>query len=459
MKTLIKNARVVTAVDDYIADVLTDGELIAMIGKNIPNFSDETIDATGKLLIPGGIDPHTHMELGFGGTVSSDDFTTGTIAAAAGGTTSIIDFAFQMKGESLTQGLDNWHAKAQGKCAIDYSFHLAVTAMEDHHRGEFKRIMEGGVTSFKLFLAYPGVFLVDDPTMYRVMKDAGDQGGLTLVHAENGVVIEEIIRQFVAEGKAAPHFHALSRPPVTEADGVQRAMHVAELAKAPVFIVHVSCNEAMMAVKEAKDKYLPAYGETCTQYLFLSYDNYLEPDFGGAKYVMTPPLRPKENNEKLWNGLKLGTLSLVSTDHCPFNLKGQKELGRETFTKIPNGAPGVEDRLAMVYHGCMQHGYSLNKFVEWTSTAAAKMFGMFPKKGTIAVGSDADLVIFDPNKEQVRSAKTQFTRCDYNQFEGWKIKGAPVTTFSRGKKIFDGGKYLGVPGEGKFVKRGQSILV
>lgn len=455
MTTIIKSGRVITATDDYNADIFIDGETISAIGKNLPMKADRTIDAAGKLVIPGAIDPHTHMELPFGGTVSSDDFTTGTIGAAFGGTTTIIDFAFQMKGETLTQGLDNWHKKADGKCAIDYSFHLAVTELEAKHSQEFKRIVDSGVTTFKIFLAYPGVFMIDDQTMFRVMKSAGEAGGLTLVHAENGVAIQGMIEGLLAEGKTEPKYHAISRPPVMQADGVARALRVGEVAKAPVFIVHVSCEAAMIELMRSRDRGARSYGETCTQYLFFDETKYDLPNFEGAKYIFTPPLVGKENIEPLWKGLKLGYLQEVSTDHCPFNFKGQKELGRSSFTKIPNGGPGVEDRLVMVYHGgVIERGFSLNKWVDITSTASAKMFGMFPKKGTIAVGSDADIVIFDPNKEQVRSAKTHHQRCDYNMFEGMKIKGVVETVLSRGKVIIENNEYKGKPGEGRFLKRG-----
>ncbi len=444
-----------TAVDDYIADLWVEGETIKAIGNGLPFKPDQTIDAANKLVIPGGIDPHVHMQLPFGGTVSSDDFRSGTIAAAFGGTTTIIDFAIQYHGKTFQQTIDDWHAKAEGKCAIDYGYHLAITEYEAVHKAEFKKVVDQGITTFKLFLAYPGVFMVDDQTMFRVMQSAGEAGGLTLVHAENGFAIAELIDSLVAQGKLEPKYHAQSRPPAMQADGVARAVNVAEVAKAPVFIVHVSCEAAMIELQRARDRGNAAYGETCTQYLFLDESYYDKPNFEGAKYVFTPPLVGKENIEPLWRGLKLGYLQEVSTDHCPFNFKGQKELGRESFTKIPNGGPGVEDRLAMVYHGSVvERGFSLNKFVDITSTASAKMFGMFPKKGTIAVGSDADIVVFDPNKEQVRSAKTHHTNCDYNLFEGIRIKGVVETVLSRGKTIIADGKYLGQPTDGNFLKRG-----
>ncbi len=460
MKTLIKNGHIVTAGDNYAADILIDGETVALIGPNLAVEADKTIDASGKLVIPGGIDPHTHMELPFGGTFSSDDFKTGTIAAAHGGTTTIVDFAVQARGQTLQQGLDTWHAKAAGKCAIDYGFHLICTQFEDGDAPQLHKIIEEeGVSSFKLFMAYPGVFLMDDATIYRVMKAAGPQGGLTMIHAENGVVINEIIKETLAAGNTAPKYHALSRPPVAEAEGVHRALAMAELAGAPVYIVHVSCEEALEPIKIARDKGLPAYGETCTQYLVLDESYYDEPGFdgfAGAKYVMTPPIRPKKNQQPLWNGLKNDSLELVSTDHCPFFLKGQKELGRGDFTKIPNGGPGVEPRLSLVYAGAKQQGFSLNRFVEMTSTAAAKRFGMYPKKGTIAVGSDADIVVFDPEKPVKWGVEREHMNTDYSLFEGLETVGDVETVLLRGKTIIEGGNYLGTPGEGQFLKRGAT---
>ncbi|HEV7301818.1 MAG TPA: dihydropyrimidinase [Tepidisphaeraceae bacterium] len=455
MTTLIKNGRIVTAVDDYLADVFIDGEIITTIGRNLAVRADKVIDAAGLLVIPGGIDPHVHMELPFGGTVSSDDFTTGTIAAAFGGTTTIIDFAIQYKGKTFQQTIDDWHAKAAGRCAIDYGYHLAVTEYRPDQEKEFAKVVDQGIPTFKLFLAYPGVFMVDDATMFRVMRSAGAAGGLTLVHAENGDAIHLKIAELLAAGKTEPKYHAQSRPPVMQADGTARALRVAEFANAPVFIVHVSCEASMREIVRARDRGLPAYGETCTQYLFLDDSYYDRPNFEGAKYVFTPPLVGKENIEPLWTALKLGYLQEVSTDHCPFHFKTQKSLGRDTFTKIPNGGPGVEDRLAMVYHGSVvQRGFSLNKFVDLTSTASAKMFGMFPKKGTIAVGSDADIVLFDPHKQQTRSAATHHTNCDYNLFEGMTIQGVVETVLSRGKTIIENGHYTGSKTDGQFLKRG-----
>ncbi len=458
MKTLIKNGRIVTAVDDYHADILIEDETISVIGKTLDIEADLTIDAAHKLVIPGGIDPHTHMELPFGGTEASDDFRTGTIAAAHGGTTTIIDFAVQYKGQSLLEGVDNWHKKAEGKTAIDYGFHLITTDLEDNQIEEMYKVMDEGVTSFKMFMAYPGVFLVDDATIFRAMSAAGARGGLICMHAENGIVINEIIKRALAQGRTAPKYHALTRPTRAEAEGVHRAIAIAEMAEAPVYIVHLSCADALEQVREARDRGLPAFAETCPQYLFLSYDNYEEPDFEGAKYVMTPPLREKWNQAELWKGLKTDDLQVISTDHCPFCMKEQKELGKDDFSKIPNGAPGVEHRVPLIYNGgVVENRISLNRFVELTSTAAAKMFGLFPKKGTIAVGSDADIVIFDPEKEQIISAKTHHMNVDYSAYEGKTIKGVVETVLSRGRVVIDNGEYKGKPGDGSFLKRGTCV--
>jgi dihydropyrimidinase len=456
MKTLIKNGNVVTAVDNYFADVLVEDDKITLIGSHLDQIvksPDKIIDASGKLVIPGGIDPHTHMELPFGGTSSSDDFQTGTIAAAFGGTTTIIDFAVQYKSQSLLEAVDVWHKKAEGKTAIDHSFHLICTDLPDHRLPEFKDCILEGITSFKLFMAYPGVFLVDDATIYKAMKTTAGAGGLICMHAENGVVINAIIEHALAEGKTAPKYHALTRPTKAEAEGVHRAIAIAEMAESPVYIVHLSCADALKQLRDARDLGLPAYAETCPQYLFLSYDNYEEPGFEGAKYVMTPPLREKWNQAELWKGLATDDLQVISTDHCPFCIK-EKELGLNDFSKIPNGGPGVEHRVSLIYNGGVAQGrIGLNRFVELVSTAPAKMFGLFPKKGTIAVGSDADIVVFDHNKEQTISAATHHMNVDYSAYEGMTIKGVVDTVMSRGKVIIEGGKYIGKAGDGQFIRR------
>lgn len=458
MKTLIKGGRVVTAVDSYMADILIEDSTVSLIGRDLEKIAgevDRKIDASGKLVIPGGIDPHTHMDLPFGGTSSSDDFETGTRAAAFGGTTTIIDFAVQYHGQALNQALDVWFAKAQGKATIDYGFHMIVTDMPDQRLDELHSLIDQGVSSFKLFMAYPGVFLVDDGTIFKAMSKAGEHGGLICMHAENGVVIDVLVKRAIAEGKTAPKYHALTRPARAEAEGVHRAIAIAEMANSPVYIVHLSCYDALKEVQAARDLGLPAFAETCPQYLFLDYSLYEQEGFEGAKYVMTPPLRDKSNQEHLWKGLRGNDLQVISTDHCPFCFKEQKELGRDDFSKIPNGGPGVEHRMSLIYDGgVVQNRISVNRFVELTSTAAAKIFGLFPKKGTIAVGSDADIVVFDPNREQIISAKTHHMHVDYSAYEGRKVRGVTEVVLSRGNVIVENGEFKGKAGDGKFLKRG-----
>jgi len=458
MKTVIRNGRIVTAVDDYSADLLIEDGKIAMIAKTIDVEADRVIDAKGRLVIPGGIDPHTHMELPFGGTFASDDFETGTIGAAHGGTTTIIDFAVQSRGQSLNQAIDTWMAKAEGKTSIDYGFHLICTDLPDERLPEMRAMIDQGITSFKLFMAYPGVFLVDDATIYKAMQTAGANGGLICMHAENGVVIDAIVKQALAQGHTAPKYHALTRPTKAEAEGVHRAIAIADMAEAPVYIVHLSSSDALDEVTRARDAGINAYAETCPQYLFLDYSVYEKPGFEGAKWVMTPPIREKWNQEKLWRGLKFNDLQVVSTDHCPFCFKEQKELGRDDFSKIPNGGPGVEHRMSLIYNGGVVQGrISVNRFVELTSTAAAKIFGLFPRKGTIAVGSDADIVIFDPDEEMTISAETHHMRVDFSCYEGMRVRGVTKTVLSRGELVIEEGEYVGRRGHGSFLKRGLAF--
>jgi len=458
MSVLIKNGRVITAVDDYMGDVYIENETVSLIGKNLEVEADEVIDASGKYLFPGGLDPHTHLDMPFGGTTSADDFETGTRAAAHGGTTTLIDFAIQTKGHSTLEALDTWHAKADGKTAIDYGFHMIVTDLEDNRVHEMKMLADAGVTSYKLFMAYPGVLYVDDGTIYRAMRQAGENGTVVCMHAENGIVIDEIVKIALAEGKTEPKYHALTRPTRMEAEGVHRAISIAEVAQVPVYIVHLSSSDALEQVMLARNRGVHAFAETCPQYLFLDDSYYEQEGFEGAKYVMTPALRKKWNQDELWKGLRFGDLQSISTDHCPFCFKDQKILGINDFSKIPNGGPGVENRMSLVYNGGVNSGrISLNKFVELTSTAAAKTFGLFPKKGTIAVGSDADIVIFDPHRKEtisINNACTHHMRVDYNAYEGFEVTGFTETVLSRGKIIIDKCEYVGKKGDGRFLKRG-----
>jgi dihydropyrimidinase len=458
MSVLIKNGRVITAVDDYLADIYIKNETVTLIGENLEIEADEVIDASGKYLIPGGLDPHTHLDMPFGGTTSADDFETGTRAAAHGGTTTLIDFAIQSKGHSTLEALDTWHAKADGKTAIDYGFHMIVTDLEDNRVHEMKMLANAGVTSYKLFMAYPGVLYVDDGTIYRAMRKAGEDGTVVCMHAENGIVIDEIVKQALAEGKTEPKYHAITRPTRMEAEGVHRAISIAEVAQVPIYIVHLSSSDALEQVMLARNRGVHAFAETCPQYLFLDDSYYDQEGFEGAKYVMTPALREKWNQDELWKGLKFGDLQSIATDHCPFCFKDQKMLGIDDFSKIPNGGPGVENRMSLVFNGGVNSGrISLNKFVELTSTAAAKTFGLFPKKGTIAVGSDADIVIFDPNRTEtisVNNTCTHHMNVDYNAYEGFEVTGFTETVLSRGKVIIDNCEYVGKKGDGHFLKRG-----
>ena len=458
MSVLIKNGRVITAVDDYMGDVYIENETVSLIGKNLEVEADEVIDASGKYLFPGGLDPHTHLDMPFGGTTSADDFETGTRAAAHGGTTTLIDFAIQTKGHSTLEALDTWHAKADGKTAIDYGFHMIVTDLEDNRLHEMKMLADAGVTSYKLFMAYPGVLYVDDGTIYRAMRQAGENGTVVCMHAENGIVIDEIVKIALAEGKTEPKYHAMTRPTRMEAEGVHRAISIAEVAQVPVYIVHLSSSDALEQVMLARNRGVHAFAETCPQYLFLDDSYYEQEGFEGAKYVMTPALRKKWNQDELWKGLRFGDLQSISTDHCPFCFKDQKILGINDFSKIPNGGPGVENRMSLVYNGGVNSGrISLNKFVELTSTAAAKTFGLFPKKGTIAVGSDADIVIFDPHRKEtisIKNACTHHMRVDYNAYEGFEVTGFTETVLSRGKIIINKCEYVGKKGDGRFLKRG-----
>src|SRR6187401_1146264 len=453
MSILIKNGTIVTASDLYQGDVFVDGERISTIGSSLEMAADQVIDATGKYVLPGGIDVHTHMDMPFGGTTSADDFATGTIAAAFGGTTSIVDFAIQYRGQTLHHAMETWAKKAEGRAVFDYGFHMIVTELNDQVEGEMDALVRQGISSFKLFMAYPGVFMLDDASIFKALLRTGKNGGTICMHAENGGVIDVLTKKALAEGKTAPKYHALTRPARAEAEATHRAIALAEIADVPVYIVHLSAAEALEMVTEARDRGLPAFAETCPQYLFLSYDNYEEPGFEGAKYVMSPPLREKATQDRLWRGLAGNDLQAIATDHCPFCMK-EKHLGEGDFSKIPNGAPGVETRMSLVYDGGVRKGkISMNRFVELTSTSPAKIFGMFPKKGTIAPGSDADIVIFDPEKKTKLSVKTLHMNVDYNPYEGREVTGLTDTVISRGKVVIDNGKFTGKAGAGAFLKR------
>jgi dihydropyrimidinase len=453
--TIVVNGRVATATDTYTSDVAIRDGKISAIGQSLPRENaGKIIDAAGKYVFPGGIDVHTHLDMPFGGTTSADDFETGTRAAAFGGTTTLIDFAIQYKGQTLRTAFDAWMQKASGKAVCDYAFHCIITELADAQLDEMNALVREGVTSFKLFMAYPGVFMLDDASIFKALRATSKNGGLVCMHAENGGAIDVIVQQALAEGKKAPKYHALTRPTTAEAEAVSRAIALAEMAGAPLYIVHLSCNDALEKVREARDRGLPVYAETCPQYLYLSLENMDAPGFEGAKYVFTPPLREKWNQEKLWNGLKTDHLQVVSTDHCPFCFKEQKELGRDDFTKIPNGGPGIEHRMSLIYSGGVGGGrFSVNRFVELVSTTPAKLFGLYPRKGTIAVGSDADLVIFDPNRKHTISARTHHMRVDYSMFEGLQVTGMPDVVLSRGSVVVEADKFHGRAGAGEFLKR------
>src|SRR5687768_17128556 len=459
MSLLIKNGTVITASDLYRGDILIERDVVTAVGTSLQMPADRTIEASWRYVSPGGIDCHTQLDMPFGGTTSADDFESGTIAAAFGGTTSIVDFAIQYRGQTLHQAWEAWLKKADGKAVIDYGFHMIVTELNDQVEQEMDALVGQGVTSFKLFMAYPGVFMLDDASIFRALLRTGKNGGTICMHAENGGVIDVLVKKALAEGKTAPKYHALTRPARAEAEATHRAIALAEMADVPVYIVHLSAAEALQMVTEARDRGLPAFAETCPQYLFLSYENYEEPGFNGAQYVMSPPLRAQATQEELWRGLAFNDLQAISTDHCPFCMKEQKELGKGDFSKIPNGAPGIETRMSLVYDGGVKSGrISLNRFVELTSTSPAKIFGLFPRKGTIAPGSDADIVIFDPAKRWKISQKTMHMKVDYNPYEGREVTGATETVLSRGRVIIDKGKFTGKAGAGSFLRRAQRMI-
>jgi dihydropyrimidinase len=451
--TVIRGGTVVTATDTQRADVLIEGERIAMLAETIPSNGHTTIDATGTYVFPGGVDPHTHLDMPFGGTVTADNFETGTRAALLGGTTTIVDFALHTKGDSLHNALKKWHAKAAGNACGDYAFHLTIADGRDETMNEIRKIVEEqGVNSFKVFMAYKHVLYVDDETIFKTLQACRDAGGLVQVHAENGDVIEVITKEALAEGKTEPVWHARTRPVECEGEATHRAIRLAEIAGAPLYVVHVSSAMAADMISDGRKRGLPIYGETCPQYLVCDTEDYLRPNFEGAKYVLSPPIRDKWNQSVLLAKLKNMELHAFGSDHCSFNLCGQKELGKHDFSKIPNGAPTIEDRLAILYHVGVNGGViSPNQFVALASANPARFFGLFPRKGTIAVGSDADVVVWDPNAERTISAKTHHMNVDNSVFEGMKVRGRPRYVFSRGAKVAEGDTFTGAQGHGKFV--------
>jgi dihydropyrimidinase len=453
MRILIKSGTVVNADGSTQADVLVDGETIAAVGTALDVSADQTIDATGKYVIPGAIDVHTHMELPFGGTFAKDTFETGTRAAAFGGTTTIIDFAVQSRGASLREGLDAWHAKAQGNACVDYGFHMIMSDVNDATLAEMDALVAEGVTDFKLFTAYPGVFYSDDGAIFRAMQQTERNGGLIMMHAENGMAIDVVAADLVAQGKTEPYYHGVARYPIFEGEATNRVIRLAEAAGVPVYIVHLSARDALEAVRGARDRGVAAFAETCPQYLFLSLDD-MGGGFNGAKFVCSPPLRPADHQDALWQGLVKDDLAVVSTDHCPFDFDGQKDLGVGDFRKVPNGLPGVEDRVDLLHDGGVVGGrLTKERWVELISTAPARMFGLAGRKGVVAPGADADLVVYDPARKHTISARTHHMNVDYSCYEGRSVVGGSDVVLSRGTVVVEGGEWKGEKGWGRFLKR------
>ncbi|MGB8539721.1 MAG: dihydropyrimidinase [Acidobacteriaceae bacterium] len=458
MPTLIKNGTVVNADGQSKADVLLAGETIQKVGPDLPAEGHTVIDATGLLVMPGGVDVHTHLDMPFGGTVTADDYRTGTIAAAIGGTTTVIDFVLQSRGHTMAEALETWLSKSDGKACIDFGLHMAVTDLGpgDGSQGlaEMETMVAKGIPSFKLFMAYPNGLMIDDGLMYKVMHKAGTMNALCCVHAENGLVIDVIVARMIAEGKTAPHFHAHSRSAKAEAEATHRAIHIGEMAGAAVYIVHLSNEDSLRELKHAQQRGLRALAETCPQYLVLSLEEHMPgKSWEEAKYVFTPPLRAKHNQAPLWKALQDGTLSVVSTDHCPFRFADQKSLGKDDFSKIPNGGPGIENRMQVMWQFGVNAGQlTPEKFVELCCTAPARIFGM-PQKGSLTPGKDADVLLWDPKVSYTITAATQAMATDYSMFEGWKVTGNARHVFSRGELVVKDGQWIGKTGRGRFLKR------
>jgi dihydropyrimidinase len=457
MSVLIRNGRIVTAADDYVADLYVEDETITLIGESLDMQADKVIDADGKYVLPGCIDPHTHLDMPFGGTTTIDDVESGQTSAAFGGTTCHVDFIIQPYGQTFGAAIDEWRAKANGRQVIDMGYHMAVTDLKDGGTlEELASLPDQGITSHKLFMAYKGALMVDDETLFRTMEVAAKTGALVMVHAENGDAIAVLVEEALAAGHTEPHYHALTRPPETEGEATNRAIQLARVAGCPLYVVHVSCKESVEPIALARDKGWNVFGETCTQYLFIDYEYLERPNFEGAKYVYTPPPRDKSNHDVLWNAVRTDVLSAISTDHCAFNWDGQKTLGRDDFSKIPNGGPGIENRLQMIHEFGVRTGrISLNRMVELLATNPAKLFGLYPRKGTIAVGSDADIVVFDPEKQVTLSAKTHHSKVDYNLFEGTQVTGSPDVVLLRGHVLVENDELVAAPGIGQFVPRAR----
>ncbi len=455
MSILIKNGRIITAAEDYIADIFIEGEKISAIGKNLAMAADKTIDAKGKLILPGGIDPHVHLDMPFMGTFSSDNYETGTLAALHGGTTMVIDFVLQTQGKSLYHALQQWQGRSNGNCFGDYSFHMAVTDFNENTKAEVKDMVEKeGIVSFKTFMAYKGALMIDDRQMVGLMNEVKAQGGIVTVHATNGDMIDFLIAKHRAEGKLSPLYHYLSQPEITEAEATGRFSDMANYTGVPAYVVHMTCEGALNHIRDVERRNQKVFVETCIQYLLLDASLY-EKDFDGAKWVMSPPLREKKDQAALWAGINQGTVQVVATDHCPFKWE-QKKMGEKDFSKIPNGHPAIEHRLELLFSEGVNKGkITLNKFVEVTATNPAKIFGMYPKKGTIGIDSDADLIIFDPNEKHAISAKTHHMNVDYSSYEGWELKGKCKTVLLRGQVAIDNGEVKIKKGYGQFVKRNK----
>ncbi len=455
MSLLIKNGRIITATDDYMADIFIEGESISTIGKKLSVKSDKTIDASGQLVMPGGIDPHVHLDMPFMGTFSSDTHETGTRAALHGGTTTVIDFVLQKQGHSLQEALAEWNSRARGTAVGDYSFHMAVTDYNENTKAEIKTMIEEeGITSFKTFMAYKGALMIDDRQMVGLMQEVKKQGGMVTVHATNGDMIDYLVAKHRGEGKLSPLYHYLSQPEVTEAEASSRFVDMIHYTGCPGYIVHLTCEGALNAVRLATRRNQKVFVETCIQYLLLDASLY-EKDFEGAKWVMSPPLREKKDQATLWAGVNQGLVQIVATDHCPFNWE-QKKMGEKDFSKIPNGHPAIEHRMELLFsEGVNKKKITLNKYVEVTATNPAKIFGMFPKKGTIAVGSDADIMLVDPNAKHTLSASTHHMNVDYSAYEGWELTGKVKTVLLRGQVAVENGKCLLEKGYGKFIKRNK----